>query len=64
MIAAPAWSFNQIVTLTGTRANQVNCVKTYVLPSPFVVTPIDLSFCGLLTSLMINSQGGVTLNAG
>ena len=56
LIAAPAWNFNQIVTFTGTRANQANCVKIYVLPSPFVVTPIDLSSCGLPT---ISSQGGV-----
>jgi hypothetical protein len=58
LIAAPAWSNNVTVTFTGARANQTNCIVKIVLPSPFVVTPIDLSSCGLLTSLRIKSEGG------
>ena len=45
------------MTFTGTRANQDASVLEVVLPSPFVATPIDLSSCGLLTSLTIKSEG-------
>ncbi len=57
-IIAPAYRDNLQVTLTGTRASQSNCVLSVTLLSPFLVNTIDLSFCGLLTSLTIAASGG------
>lgn len=64
LIAAPAWNNDLQVTFTGTRNNQPDCVVTVALPSPLVVTPIDLGSCGILTSLTISSQGGTNAGIG
>ncbi len=51
LIAAPAWNNDMVVTFTGARENQADCVVEVVLPSPLVATPVELSSCGYLTSL-------------
>lgn len=58
LIMAPAWRNNVVVTFTGTRANQADCVVRTTLLNPFVVSFVDLSVCGLLRSLRIRSEGG------
>jgi len=63
LLIASAWNDNLNVAFIGTRVGQDDCVRNVILDEPSSVETINLSDCGLLTSLTIKSEGG-TQNSG